>query len=318
MTKSQQNPAWPAMTIAQAHALMTAPGSPLEMRRSDIRGIQTKVWKNCPRPCARSCFTPARITAAREFLVYEDDRATYEELLSRRGRASRSELQKQGVKKGDRVALIMRNLPEWPVAFFGAAIDRRDRHAAERLVDGAGAGIRPGRFRRQGRLRRCRAAGAHRRASRQLPGPQARLCQPLPGRARRIRSSRGWRTSSAPVNDWGKLPDRPLPDVPLGRRTTTPPSSTPPAPPESRRARSAPTATCSRTSRRRHARQRATSCGAASRRRCPTPTTAAARDAAVGAVLPRHRLLRGAEPDPVRRRQDRADAQLGRRAGACS
>ena len=26
------------------------------------------------------------------------------------------------MKKGDRVALIMRNLPEWPVAFYGAAI----------------------------------------------------------------------------------------------------------------------------------------------------------------------------------------------------
>jgi hypothetical protein len=38
----------------------------------------------------------------------------------------------------------------------------RDRHAAERLVDRAGAGIRPDRFRHQGRHRRRRAAGAHR------------------------------------------------------------------------------------------------------------------------------------------------------------
>ena len=28
----------------------------------------------------------------------------------------------QGVGKGDRVALIMRNLPEWPVAFFAALL----------------------------------------------------------------------------------------------------------------------------------------------------------------------------------------------------
>ncbi len=29
------------------------------------------------------------------------------------------ELVKQGVKKGDRVVIAMRNLPEWPAAFFG-------------------------------------------------------------------------------------------------------------------------------------------------------------------------------------------------------
>ena len=35
------------------------------------------------------------------------------------------ELQRQGVQKGDRVAIIMRNLPEWPVAFYAAARSAR-------------------------------------------------------------------------------------------------------------------------------------------------------------------------------------------------
>ncbi len=52
----------------------------------------------------------------------------------------------------------MRNLPEWPVAFCGGVAHGRDRHPAERLVDRPGARVRPGRFRRQGRDRRRRAA----------------------------------------------------------------------------------------------------------------------------------------------------------------
>ncbi len=41
-------PAWPAMSIAQAHALLTAPGSPFEMEEVIIRGVPTRVWKNAP------------------------------------------------------------------------------------------------------------------------------------------------------------------------------------------------------------------------------------------------------------------------------
>ena len=55
----------------------------------------------------------------REFLVYEDDRATFE-TFTRAALAVAAELTKQGVKKGDRVAIIMRNLPEWPAIFYGA------------------------------------------------------------------------------------------------------------------------------------------------------------------------------------------------------
>ena len=81
---------------------------------------------------------------------------------------------------------------------------RRHRHAAERVVDGTGAGIRPGRFRQQDRVRRCRAAGAHLRASGELPRSQARLCQPLVGgtdpshrRAARRRDRQGQRLDEA-------------------------------------------------------------------------------------------------------------------------
>ena len=111
---------WPAMSIAEAHRLLTAPGSPFETDEAVIRGVRTRVWKNTP-PTLRDLFVLGRAHGDKTFLVYEDDRATFE-TFSRAALAIAAELAKRGVRKGDRVALIMRNLTEWPAIFFGAAI----------------------------------------------------------------------------------------------------------------------------------------------------------------------------------------------------
>ena len=112
-------PAWPAMSIAQAHALLTAPGSPLEMEEVVIRGVPTRTWKNAP-PSLRAVVEVSRASADRVFLVHEDERVTFEAF--HRAVATLAEvLAADGVVKGDRVAIVMRNLPEWPVAFYAAA-----------------------------------------------------------------------------------------------------------------------------------------------------------------------------------------------------
>src|SRR5215467_3927938 len=113
-------PAWPAMSIAQAHQMLTAPGSPFEMDKAVIRGVPTRIWKNAP-PTLRDLLGIGRAHGDKTFLVYENDRASFE-AFTRAALAIAEELTKAGVKKGDRVALIMRNLPEWPAIFFGAAI----------------------------------------------------------------------------------------------------------------------------------------------------------------------------------------------------
>ncbi|HET9161047.1 MAG TPA: class I adenylate-forming enzyme family protein, partial [Caulobacteraceae bacterium] len=121
MTDAAPTPAttpWPAMSIQQAHALLTQPGSPLETEEIEIRGIRTKVWKHLP-PTLRSTVETGRTFGDRIFLVYEDERVTFE-AFHRAVAAFAKDLQAKGVKKGDRIALIMRNLPEWPVAFYGA------------------------------------------------------------------------------------------------------------------------------------------------------------------------------------------------------
>ena len=108
-------PAWPAMSIAQAHGMLTAPGMPFEMEELNIRGVQTRVWKNAP-PSLRDVLLLGRTHGEKVFLVYEDERVTYDAFF-RAASAFAHELQAQGIKKGDRVAIIMRNLPEWPVVF---------------------------------------------------------------------------------------------------------------------------------------------------------------------------------------------------------
>ncbi len=104
-------PAWPAMSIAQAHALITAPGSPLEMEEIEIRGVKTRVWKNAP-ASLRDVALAGRAHGDKAFLVYEDERASFEGFF-RAVSALAHELQAQGVEKGDRVAVcesIFRNV----------------------------------------------------------------------------------------------------------------------------------------------------------------------------------------------------------------
>jgi long-chain acyl-CoA synthetase len=107
------------MSIAEAHALLTAPGAPFEMEELVIRGVPTRTWKNAP-PSLRAVLELGRAHGERVFLVHEDERVTFEAFF-RAVSALAWEFRAQGFEKGDRVAIIMRNLPEWPVAFYAAA-----------------------------------------------------------------------------------------------------------------------------------------------------------------------------------------------------
>jgi long-chain acyl-CoA synthetase len=111
---------WPAISLAEAHARLTAPGAPFETEILTIRGVPTTVWKNAP-PTLRDLFLQARTQGTRTFVVYEDERVTFEG-FARAAIAIAHALVRDGVRKGDRVAVAMRNLPEWPAAFYGAVL----------------------------------------------------------------------------------------------------------------------------------------------------------------------------------------------------
>jgi long-chain acyl-CoA synthetase len=110
----------PALSIAQAHARLTAPGARFETAPAAIRGRTMMVWKHAP-DTAAALFVQARAGGGAEFLIYGDQRISFE-AFSRAALAVAASLKARGLNKGDRVALAMRNLPHWPVVFFGGLL----------------------------------------------------------------------------------------------------------------------------------------------------------------------------------------------------
>jgi long-chain acyl-CoA synthetase len=112
----QLDPDWPRLSLAEVDARLTAPGARFEMEEAPIRGVPIRVWKNAP-PSLPMLARFSRIHGERLFTIYEDERISFEASF-RAGAALAAELQRRGIGKGDRVALAMVNLPEWPMAFF--------------------------------------------------------------------------------------------------------------------------------------------------------------------------------------------------------
>ncbi len=107
-------------TIAEIHARLTAPGQPLEMEERVIRGVPTRVWKHAP-PTLAAVLELSRSHGDADFLVYEDDRWSFERHFRACAHLAGILKDRYGVKKGDRVAIAMRNFPEWSVAFWAGA-----------------------------------------------------------------------------------------------------------------------------------------------------------------------------------------------------
>ncbi|MEN8677641.1 MAG: class I adenylate-forming enzyme family protein, partial [Alteriqipengyuania sp.] len=102
----------------ECKAILTAPGMRFEMEEVDIRGVKTRVWKNAP-PNLRAIALLGQSHGDRDFVIYQGERMTYDAWF-RAVATLAHEFQSRGIGKGDRVALAMRNLPEWPVVFFAA------------------------------------------------------------------------------------------------------------------------------------------------------------------------------------------------------
>jgi len=104
-------------SMAEVTERLTGPGSPFEVVVQEIRGISTRTWKHAP-PSLRTVLDNSLLHGDADFLVYEDDRMTFAEQYRMAATLSHRLRDELGVQKGDRVAIAMRNLPEWVVAFW--------------------------------------------------------------------------------------------------------------------------------------------------------------------------------------------------------
>jgi long-chain acyl-CoA synthetase len=95
---------------------MIAPGGPFEVIEVEVGGQKLKAYASAP-PSLRSLWQVSAAHADKDYLVYEDERWTYAEAHREVG-AVASWLVSQGVEPGDRVAIAMRNYPEWMISYW--------------------------------------------------------------------------------------------------------------------------------------------------------------------------------------------------------
>lgn len=109
------------MSIEESHRILTAKGMPFETEEIVIRGVMTRCWKNAHNSL-REIFVKSRAFGDRDYLVYEDERLTYEDNYRRAVTLANRLIDDFGVKKGDRVIIAMRNYNEWPTCFWAITL----------------------------------------------------------------------------------------------------------------------------------------------------------------------------------------------------
>src|SRR3990167_5845046 len=97
---------------------LTAPGAPFEITEIEVRGAKIRAFKNDP-PSVREVWLSTLPLAERDYLVYEDERFTYAQAHAQVASIAHWMLA-NGVKPGDRVAIAMRNYPEWMLIYWAA------------------------------------------------------------------------------------------------------------------------------------------------------------------------------------------------------
>jgi long-chain acyl-CoA synthetase len=106
-----------AVLREEARQKLTSPGQPYEIVELEVFGKQVRAFKNAPRTL-HDLYAAAR--SDKPFLVYESERLTFEETWIRACILAHALVEDFGVQPGDRIAIAMRNYPEWAIAFMAA------------------------------------------------------------------------------------------------------------------------------------------------------------------------------------------------------
>lgn len=192
---------WPVCTISEARATLIAPGAPFEMRDEKIGTETLRTYVHAPAHI-RQVLDESRRFEGLDFLVHEGERITFEAHWRAANAFGRVLAETYGIEKGDRVAIAMRNYPEWAACAFGAltigaimvplnAWETGERLA--RMIRESGA--------------KLTVVDAERRE--RLEGKEHGACLLT------VRDGAGEHSFErlvGPVTKWATLPDRPAPD----------------------------------------------------------------------------------------------------------
>ncbi|MDG1165745.1 MAG: class I adenylate-forming enzyme family protein [Porticoccaceae bacterium] len=95
-------------------ATLSAPGQPLEIVETEVYGANCRTYKNAP---ASLCELFQQNLSDESFVVFEDERYSFNDIWGIASAIGQGLVSDYDIQKGDRVAICMRNYPEWIIAF---------------------------------------------------------------------------------------------------------------------------------------------------------------------------------------------------------
>lgn len=107
--------------LTQCRSQLTGPGAPFERITVNVNGHNYWAYQNAF-PNLPSLIHAGRAHGAKEFMVYENDRWTFDRFFQAVDHLAANLQDQLGLRAGDRVAIAMRNRPEWAVAFAAISL----------------------------------------------------------------------------------------------------------------------------------------------------------------------------------------------------
>ena len=104
-------------TPAEIEAQLTSPGGPFEVVEEEVLGERMAVFKN-RRRSLRELLADSALHGGKEYIVYGDRRISYAEHLRLVASTAAALRERYGVQRGDRVAILAENLPEWIITYW--------------------------------------------------------------------------------------------------------------------------------------------------------------------------------------------------------
>ncbi|MEO0548438.1 MAG: AMP-binding protein [Pseudomonadota bacterium] len=106
-----------ALTAAEAVQHIVSTEEAFALEETDIRGITYRTFKNAPQHL-RDLMATCLEHGEADFLVFEDERYSFNDFYEQTNRLAQALRHDLGVQKGDRVAIVMRNYPEYLMAMM--------------------------------------------------------------------------------------------------------------------------------------------------------------------------------------------------------
>ncbi|NMP15490.1 class I adenylate-forming enzyme family protein [Thalassotalea sp. Y01] len=101
---------------------ITAAGQPFAVTKKNRNNIDYTAFENLPNSLGDMYKTAANTFEHGEFIIYKDERISFANIYQQATAFGHALEKEFNVQKGDRIAIAMRNYPDWIVAFMGITL----------------------------------------------------------------------------------------------------------------------------------------------------------------------------------------------------